>query len=354
MGVLPTQPPFLLPERLSAITRAFGSERRAIEVAQATARAEALSAERGHQAKAQQTALGNVSDISTFLGPNFIGSLAATGMPPEGALSGQNKMFAERGAELGQAGKLASNISDLGSGASSLVDAGVQLPGEEILAAIAGQNPENFNKVRTANQLTLAGANALAAKPSDNLFLPTIITTNADGSTSTVDAPTAPFESRAEANIYMLKNKLPPGQTYGTRLAFRLKGSTDVPPANIVSAAPPGATPPDEPDPDVDVDPDEPDPANAAAAPPAPVAGTEEEEAWERRARVGDIAASPLPVPEPGSVTTTNEDGSTTTTIPGLTGNHVIQRNLDGSGTITVPDGRSVPFTAEQAANIGL
>ncbi len=315
-----------MPNLLAQTAFRLGDQKRDIESARAAAIAEVRAAELDRNAKTQQTALGNIPDISTFLGGNFAGSLAAGGLPPEGALSGSNATFANRSAELGQAGLLASNLKDLGSAQESFVEGGSQLPAPEILAAIAGKNPQNIREIPTGNQTRLQSSIALGLKFNDNLF-------------EVYDTRTGeriPGTDLSQDEATALNNAFGRGiekRYLGTRLVRAASNAPIVTtPTEIDTSGSTTATPKD--DPNVVVDPDEADPTNDAAEPPQVEAGTAETKARER------VDSSK------------NLSGVTTITRPD--GNYSIQRNPDGSGVITVPDGRTVPFTAEQATSMGL
>ncbi len=350
MAVLPQQAPFLMPNMLAQTAFGLGNQQRDIESARAAAIAKVRAAALDRQAEAQRTTLQNTSDISDRLGSEFLVAMGSGGMAP-GDLANTFR-DAKRGTELGQAGMLASNINDLGAGASSLVDAGAQLPGPDLLAAMANQTPQNIRGVPTANQFSVAAAGAGADKPTDNLFIPTITTTDANGNTTTRDAPnTAPFQDRASMEVYKLKNALPLGSTYGDRLGFRGQ-TTTVPPANIPDPNAGKGTAITKDDPNISIDPNEDPTNNADDAPQAAGSARDREVARVAASQnlAGDVTSEQ---PQPPSTTVTNADGSTTTTITKTDGNYTIQRNLDGSGTVTVPDGRTVPFSAGQNINVG-
>ena len=334
MGVLPQQRPFLQPNLLAQTAFGLGNQQRGIETARADAIAATRAAGLDRLAKTQQTALANTPDINAQLGGDFLTSVAS-GIPlSEGALS-KTGPFAALSAQRGQAGLLASNIKDLGSGAEALVEAGVQLPGQEIINAINNQEPQNFRSVATGNQTRLASSKALGLKFNDNLV-------------EVYDTRTGeriPGTDLSQEESTALSNAFGRGverQHLGTRL---VRAASDAPvviqPTEIDVSGSPTATPKD--DPNIVVDPNEPDPTNTAEEPPPIQAGSA------RDREVDRVAASQNLAGDTSRQVTVDEDtGLRSRTVTSGEGTTTITEHPDGTGTAIVPDGRPIPLSKIQ------
>lgn len=145
---------------------------RETEATRIAAIAAAREAALGRGAKNFQSVVANITDFRDAVGPGATvsaigGGARQTGIDIEpgrlaALLQTQTGIHAQRAADLGVAGKLAGNLRDLGAAQKDLTEGGTQLPGDEILRAIAGDDPQNIREVATGNQTRLASSLALA------------------------------------------------------------------------------------------------------------------------------------------------------------------------------------------------
>ncbi len=163
MAATPAFRPFLQPNALAQTTRDFGRELRGIRGAEAAAIAAAQGAALDRQSETQRTALSNAPAISDRLGGSFLASLAAGGLPPEGALSGQNAEFAARSANFGQQNIFAEGFEKIAGGARDFTNAGLNLSELGAQQALQAEIP-GFRQGLTEVQGGIASAAAGATK----------------------------------------------------------------------------------------------------------------------------------------------------------------------------------------------
>jgi len=332
-GTLPQTPIFPLPGQLAALTRGFGAQQRAVEVAAAEARAKAISSSLDRRGENFRAIVGNIDDVQASIGggatiaglTNNLSDFGITLSPEQRATSDE---FAERSGDLRQTKLFGEGLNEVGTGLGKLRgEAGFATNVPGALAAISGKAPENLRPVATNAELDIAAAAAGAFKFNDNLI------EFFDTRTGQRLPNTRLYQNEKLGTAEALNSGVP-----REFISSRLVRAASNAPVVVEPVEAPANTP--TPTPDPAVDPTEPasteQPETAPIA--SPVAGTEEAEA---RARV----AGQPPV---------NADGAVVTTITRPDGNYTITKNLDGSLVIAVPDGRTVPITAAKAAELGL